>query len=319
MAGFRFVLLAILIAPTLALAQASRAPVPAAPTEDVTVNGLRNVPDAVIDKFIGAMTSPARAGKIARWKTGVCPKTTGLAPKFAAYITWRVRDVARQIGAPIAADDGCKPNIHIIFIDQPQALLDGVRKKSPAYLGYYDNETQADALAKVARPIQSWYVTQTEDAHGALHFDSHVTGGNMVEVVLPCIFPPCTDSDTIKLPSAQAYATTGTRLGDGLSSVFFHVLVVADPARLSDNAVGAMADYIALLALTQIDKPDVCGTLPSILNLLAPDCAQKPGAMTQADAAFLRGVYKITPTTTVGGQRDEVAYQMRRVLGGEKN
>jgi hypothetical protein len=68
MAGFRFALLAILIAPTLALAQSARAPAPSAQTEDVTVNGLRNVPDAVIDKFIGAMTSPAaparsRAGK----------------------------------------------------------------------------------------------------------------------------------------------------------------------------------------------------------------------------------------------------------------
>ena len=244
------------------------------------MNGLRNVPEAIIDKFVGSLTSPARAGKIARWKTGVCPMTTGLAPKFAAYISWRVRDVARQIGAPVAADDGCKPNIHIIFIDQPQALLDGVRKKSPAYLGYYDNESQADALAKVTRPIQSWYITQTEDAHGALHFDSHVTGGGMVEVPVFCITPPCSSYNTIKLPDAQAYATTGTRLGDGLSSVFYHVLVVADPAKLRDNEVGAMADYIAMLALAEIDKPDICGALPSILNLLAPDCAQKPGAMT---------------------------------------
>jgi hypothetical protein len=84
MAGFRFVLLAILIAPSLALAQSFHTSTPTTSTEDITVNGLRNVPDAVIDKFIGAITSPARAGKIAGWKTGVCPKTTGLAPKFAA-------------------------------------------------------------------------------------------------------------------------------------------------------------------------------------------------------------------------------------------
>jgi hypothetical protein len=318
MAGFRFVLLAILIAPSLALAQGFHTSTPTTSTEDITVNGLRNVQGAVIDKFVGAITSPARAGKIARWKAGVCPKTTGLAPKFAAYITWRVRDIARQIGAPVADASDCKPNIHIMFMDQPQALLDGVRKKSPAYLGYYDNEAQADTLAKITRPIQSWYVTQTEDAHGALHFDSHTNTG-MVEIVLPCIFPPCTDSDTIKLPSAQAYATTGTRLGDGLSSVFYHVLVVADPAKLRDNEIGAMADIIAMLALAEIDKPDVCGALPSILNLLTPDCAQKPGAMTQGDAAFLRGLYKITTTTTVGGQREEIAYQMRHALGAKKD
>jgi hypothetical protein len=144
-------------------------------------------------------------------------------------------------------------------------------------------------------------------------------GGIMVEVTLPCIFPPCTDSDKIMLPSAQTYATTGTRLGDGLSSVFYHVLVVADPAKLRENETGAMADYIAMLALAEIDRPEVCGALPSILNLLAPDCAQKPGAITPGDAAFLRGLYKITPTTTVGGQRDEIAYQMRRALAPAKN
>jgi hypothetical protein len=314
MAGFRFALLApilvSLLAPALALAEGPRTP-----TEDITVNGLRQVPDAVIDKFVGSITSPARAGKIARWKTGVCPMTIGLPPKFAAYITWRVRDVARLIGAPVATDAACRPNIHIIFIDQPQALLDGVRKKSPAYLGYYDSEAQADALAKVIRPIQSWYITQTEDVHGALHFDSHASGG-MVEVPIFCITPPCS-SNTIKLPNAQVYDTWGGRLGDGLSSVFFHVLVVADPAKLKDNEVGATADAIAMLSLAEIDKPQACGALPSILNLLAPDCAQKPGAMTPADAAFLRGIYKMTMTTTIGGQRDEVAYHMRHALAGK--
>ena len=54
-----------------------------------------------------------------------------------------------------------------------------------------------------------------------------------------------------------------------------------------------MADYIAMLALAEIDKPEVCGDLPSILNLLAADCAQKPGAMTPADAAFLRGLAQL--------------------------
>lgn len=311
MAGFRSALLAILVAPSLAFAQDTRTP------ENITVPGLRRVPDAVIDTFVGAITAPARAGKIARWQTGVCPRTTGLSPKFADYVTWRVRDVARQIGAPVAEDAACKPNIHIIFIDQPQALLDGVRQKSPAYLGYYDNESQADALAKVTRPIQSWYMTQTEDVHGALHFDSHTNGG-MVEVPF-CITAPCSASDTIKLPSAQAYDTLGSRLGDGLGSVFYHVLVVADPVKLREHEVGAMADYIAMLALAEIDRPETCGALPSILNLLAPDCAQKPGAMTPADAAFLRGIYKITPTTTVRAQRAEIAYQMRRALTPEKN
>ena len=147
------------------------------PTESVTVNGMRQLPDAVIDNFVESVTSPSRAGKLTRWNKGVCPETIGLPPKLAAYVSWRVRDIATQVGAPVDSDKSCKTNIRIIFIDQPQALLDGVRKEKPAYLGYYDSEAQADTLAKVTRSIQSWYITQTQDVHGALHFDSHNSGG----------------------------------------------------------------------------------------------------------------------------------------------
>jgi hypothetical protein len=299
------------------LAAASAQPLPTAPPESVTVNGVRQAPDEVIAKFVETLTTSSRAGKIARWNQGVCPRTTGLSPKFALYVSWRIRDIAELVGAPLDAAKDCKPNIHVMFIDQPQALLDGVRQKSPAYLGYYDNEAQADALAKVTRPVQSWYVTQTRDLRGALHFDSHsIRGGRMVEVPV-CVFPPCDSFQTIKLPEAEVYAVTGTRLGDGLSSVFYHALVVAEPAKLRDIQTGTLADYIAMLALAEIDKPQVCEPLPSILNLLVPDCPQKPTALTAGDAAFLHGLYKITPTTTVHGQRNEVAYQMKQSLKGK--
>jgi len=88
---------------------------------NVTVNGLRRAPDTVIAKFVEFLTSPSRVGKIARWHQRVCPKTTGLAPKLAAYVAWRVRDIATQIGVPL--DSGTNTNIHIMFLDQPQALL----------------------------------------------------------------------------------------------------------------------------------------------------------------------------------------------------
>jgi hypothetical protein len=295
--------------PCSALAQPAKLP------ESVTVTGLRQMPDEVIDKFVESITSPNRAGKIVRWNKGVCPKTSGLAPKFAFYVSWRIRDVAGQVGAPVDPAKSCTANIHVIFTDQPQALLDGLRKKDPAYLGDYASQAQADALAKVTRPVQSWYVTQTQDVRGVPHFDSYNSGGAMVEVPI-CVFPPCDSFQTIKLPNAQVFATTGSRLGDGLSGALYHVLVVADPTQLKDKEVGALADYIAMLSLAEIEKPEVCGALPSILNLLAPDCPQKPIAITASDAGFLRGLYKMRRDGTLRGQRYEVSYQMRQDLSG---
>src|SRR4051812_43658433 len=117
-----FVLLGMAAAQPAPLAKPAVSPAARGlPLESVTVNGERQVPDAVISGFVESITSPSRAGKIARWNHGICPKTTGLEPKFAAYVSWRLRDIAAQIGAPVDSGKSCKPNIHIIFSDEPQA------------------------------------------------------------------------------------------------------------------------------------------------------------------------------------------------------
>ena len=54
-----------------------------------------------------------------------------------------------MVGAPSNANSSCRPNIEIVFTTTPQALLDGIHKKHQVYLGYHDNSTQADNLAKV--------------------------------------------------------------------------------------------------------------------------------------------------------------------------
>jgi hypothetical protein len=67
-----------------------------------------------------------------------------------------------------------------------------------------------------------------------------------------------------------------------------------------------------MLALAQIQPPDACQALPSIFNLLALGCSGD--SLTSADIAYLRGLYKITATTTFAGQRREIQYQMNHAL-----
>jgi len=93
--------------------------------------------------------------------------------------------------------------------------------------------------------------------------------------------------------------------------------IVADPTKLAYYEVGALADYIALLALSQLVSLDICQALSSIVNLLAPGCAQKPNALTDNDLAYLRGLYKMGPGRTARVQQDEIAYQMEQALKGK--
>ena len=51
-----------------------------------------------------------------------------------------------------------------------------------------------------------------------------------------------------------------------MSSDLYHVIIVVEPARLEDYEIGTLADYIALLALTQMSSLDACQPLASIVE-----------------------------------------------------
>jgi len=56
--------------------------------------------------------------------------------------------------------------------------------------------------------------------------------------------------------------------------------------------IGSIADYAAMLALSQPAKQDGCGALDSVLDLLAHCPAQaKPDALTTNDIVFLKALY----------------------------
>ena len=290
---------------TAALAQPSKPP-----TESVTVTGTKD--RQAIRGFVQSFTTTSRiTGKLARWEDGVCPITVGLKPLFTRYISQRIRDVAAQAGAPVNKDPTCENNIAVIFTTTPQGLLDNIRKTAPMLLGYHDNNSQLEQVATVTRPIQAWYTVETSDLDGSKYVDSARHNGYGLKI-------PIGPDRFIYLPDARAWHTSGLRLGDGLQSALYDVVIVADPTRLSDDEVGTLADYIALLALSQITSLDTCQTLPSIANLLTPNCPAKADTLTGNDLAWLKGLYKMSPAATLNVQQDEVSYQMQQSLEGKQ-
>jgi hypothetical protein len=69
-------------------------------------------------------------------------------------------------------------------------------------------------------------------------------------------------------------------------------MVIVDAGKLKGVPLGAVVDYIAVIALTRIGSPDSCSELPSSIDLLATDCGDRPrpGALTTADTAFLQAL-----------------------------
>ena len=292
-----------LAAPVLALSLTPALAQVARPSESVTVTGTKSW--EVLQDFVTSLTAPARiTGKMVRWNVGICPLVIGLRRQAVAFIEARVREIAARVGAPVDTKAGCKPNIEIAFTTTPQELANWLREKHPAYLGYYGSNSQADRLAAVTHPIQAWYATATRDNNGTVQMDEKNVGGGGVTVA------------GSYFPDAKSYAVTGSRLGDGLSSGFHHVIVAIEPNKMARYEIGTLTDYIAMLALTQLKSLDTCQPLPSIVNLLAQGCGNSPSTLTGNDEAYLKGLYRMNADKNLGTQTDEVAYRMEQELKG---
>jgi hypothetical protein len=279
----------------------------APPVENVTVTGTKS--HQVIESFIKSLAAPTRlTGKIARWQDGICPVADGVPRAFGRFLLQHLKDVAASAGAPVDKHSSCEANIQIVFTKNPQALLDDINKNAPDMLGYYDNDDQRTQAAQVVRPIQAWYTTETIDLRGQAHFDSPKSGGLILRISpkLPPVF----------IPHAIATNVTGGRLGDGLHSAFYHVLIVVSPDELKDYEMGALGDYIAMVALSQLESLDECQQLPSIVNMLAKNCSQKTETLTENDTAYLHGLYTSRPDSNLNLQEDTIAYQMEQTAKG---
>jgi hypothetical protein len=79
-----------------------------------------------------------------------------------------------------------------------------------------------------------------------------------------------------------------------------------------------LADYISLLALTQLNSLDVCQQLPSIINLLARDCAGAPSELTENDMGYLKGLYSMRADANLRTQQDGIAYRMEQARKGSE-
>jgi hypothetical protein len=285
--------------------------VQAQPTENVTVTSTRE--RRVLEKFVEGFSSANRlTGKLARWSDGVCPVTVGLAPRFNAFVSQHLRKVANSAGAPVAPAKSCKPNIEIAFTPAPQAFIDKVRVSNEVLLGYHDNGAQLDRLATVTRPIQAWYTTATKDLRGKTEVD--IAGRAGIGLALPCDSCP---GKVTYLPNATGGTTTGSRLGDGMTSALYHVIIVADSGALKDYEIGTLADVIAMLALAQVHIPNGCQPLSSIIALLLPGCGEKSAALTDADRGYLKGLYRMDSGRILRTQQDQIAYQMEQTLAGK--
>jgi hypothetical protein len=296
------------------------APAPPAPVSPLTVQaapgpkGIQTQARAFVQTYAAAANP--ELGQIARWHDGVCVQVVGkIAVDQANQIAARIQDVARSLNLRVPAA-GCRSNVQIKFTDRPQDWLDEVAEKEEQVLGFH-HPNQLKTLKTVSRPIQAWYMTATRGGAGdlaALAF-ANTEGAPpprsfsdqqvMQEVVdAPENAPPVGCADSPRFTSC-------------LKGVFKNVLVVADSRMVQGEYAGAVADYLAMLALSQPKSLAGCYALPSVLDLFAKSpCPgrDRPDGLTPADAAYLTALYSADLEAKKAGQQSDIARRMADIL-----
>src|SRR5579862_2029957 len=272
-------------------APSSPATTPGKP-ETVIVTGHRSRQDidTIVSQFVDMHAATNRkTGQYMRDDIGpVCPITLGLPQAFDDFVTARVVQVAASVGAKTDATGKCKPNIEILFTDEPEAVVKSLADRTRgAILGmHYVHETPR--LLEVTHPIQGWYVTATRVIDDSIAPVTSIEPDGTTQSGPDRI--PRLDSAYFVAPARVAL---GTRIPGRRISSIVNVLIVADIRQLGGHEIGPVADYITMLALSEPRSLDQCNDLPSILDLLSSGCASraKPEHLTDGDMAYLKGLY----------------------------
>jgi hypothetical protein len=237
-------------------------------------------------------------GNLAHWRGGVqsiCPKTLGLEPGYNAFVTARLRALAANVGAPVQSDPQCKDNVRIVFTTDPRESMDNVVKWASVYFVRTYPTVRRLIAFKSDHAIQGWYIT-TRGGGRVLNTDVGLLGVNL-QPLWPQIIPR-TDG--------------GDMSGIGV------VILVIDTTKIPGYAIGTIADYVSVLALSVVQSPDHCDALPSILDVMSSSCGtrEKPTAITAGDLAFLKALYFRKIGLGPSLSRDEIQVNMKRQFKG---
>ena len=277
-------------------------------TESVTVTG--ETPQArteIMRGFVRSYVAPSMTtGKLARWTVPICPLVIGLSPAEKLAVSERIKKDAQSVGAPVQAQQSCKPNITIAFAPDPQALMTKITEHwsvARSTLGNVDGPMHARKVAKISAPIQAWYLS-TIRGRGD-------TPGSW-ETPWPDVTQYCG-------PSTPCFVGEASSLNNGIQSVFSNVFVVVDMRKADGRGISTMADYVAVLALSQTNAFATCRDMPSITNLLIPDCDAKlkTTALSVAVLALLLGVYMSLGGDNINLAMGDIVREMEKSLAGQ--
>lgn len=277
---FAITVLSLALCAGAAWAQEPATPRPGSPTElgEVVVEG--RALEALVRNFVNEVSQPANNRGLARWNRPICVGAVNLKAEIGQYVVDRVSDVARDLGVE-AREPGCRPNILIVAAADGAALASAIVEDRPRNFDLRHNGTDAGTAAfrnfrTGDQPVRWWQISMPIDSE---------TGGRAVR--LPGDIDPATGQP--RAPAIRVFAAS--RLRTQIRDDMVRSIVIVDVDRLGGANLVQLADYVAMVALAQVDGEAETADYSTILNLFE-DPAAAPAGLTDWDRSYLTALYE---------------------------
>jgi hypothetical protein len=285
--------------PASPAASAPAAPVAAAPERpgkplpQVTIEAQRADLGHRLSAYVANITrTTARDEALQRWRAPLCPLVAGLGRDKAEFILQRLSQIAKAASAPLDAEN-CQANLAIIVTSTPEVLLKAWGEHRSAFAGVHGTPAAFSRFRNKPRPIRVWYNRDFGSPD-----DSPILPGSMRM-----------GNGLSNLPSSSGNFTGSKMLVKNLL-VFTSVAVIVDARQIVGLEIGQLADYIAMISLTETDLDAPLGNAPTILRLFDARAAGTPlpTGLSSWDQSFLRALYNTSLSRIT--QRSVIADKM---------
>lgn len=290
---------------------------PGAPIQLAAQDGPTEVEEVVVvgerareaaEAFVSSVAAPIPGRKAALWRESVCVGVLGMQAEASRFMADRVSDWAYSVGLEIE-EPGCRPSIIVTATEDGNATARELVASHPREFrlgasGSDRGRAALDAFQNTPRLVRWWHVSLP------------VNDDTGLPVVRLPGQPPFAARQIRSPADLGSYGRTvaGSSVMDHTRDDLMQVIIVLDVAALEQADFIQITDYVAMIALAQID-PDVDPAYPSILDLFSEEGTQEP-VMTRWDRAYLQALYGAPQTaSTTGANLSSIALNLARALG----
>ena len=256
------------------------------PQDEVIVRGRRmseieNDLRIEVQKFVGSVSAPVTGRGYARWHDRVCVGVNNLrTPDAAQYIVDRISALAAEVGLE-PGEPGCMPDVIVIFATNAEEIATYLVKNNKRLFlpgmglgGMALNRDKLDEFAKSDKPVRWWHTSMPVDPHNG-------------QRAIRTQQDDCSDS----LNCGPWINVEGpSRIHSGTRDDLRQIIIIVDGTKLHGTTWQQLGDYLAVIALAQVNPDANTAAFDSILNLFTNPAAYS--GLTDWDRSFVRALYK---------------------------